>query len=71
MVKLFPIIVNDMPTSTNINLLLLGSYDVLVNMNCKEAQKTKSDFYNKSLECLSDEGEIVTLHGIRNSLTIE
>lgn len=56
MVKSCLVIRNDMPTSTYLNLLPLGAYDVLVNMDWMLAHKTKINCYNKYIEFLSKEG---------------
>lgn len=45
----------NMLTTNVINILMLGSYDVLINMECIVAHKTKVDCYKKSSETLNDE----------------
>ena len=48
---------NDMSTSTHINVLPLGSYNMLLAMNWLYIHKTKVDFYDKAIECLDDDGK--------------
>ena len=48
---------NGMPTSTYLNVLPLGSYSMLWGMNWLYLHRTKVDFYEKSIECLDDNGE--------------
>jgi len=55
----------NMSTTITLNLLLLGLYDVLIDMYWLVAHRTKVDCYNKFLECLSDEGEEIILQGIK------
>jgi len=48
---------NCMPTSTNLNVVPLGSYSMLLGMDWLYLHKTKVDCYNKAIECLDDNGE--------------
>jgi len=43
-----------MPKSTHVNVLPLGSYSMLLDMDCFFIHRTKVDFYDK---CLDDDGE--------------
>ena len=63
LVELCPMELSDMSTTTSLNLLHLRLYEVLFSMDQLEAYITKVDCYNKSLECLCDKGEEMTLQG--------
>ena len=46
------------------NVLPLGSYDVLIGMDWLEAHRAKLDCYNKTFECLDEEGKLKVVKGI-------
>ena len=48
---------NGMPTSAHLNVLLLGSYGMLLGMDCLYIDRTKVYCYDKASECLDDDGE--------------
>lgn len=48
---------NGMSTSTHLNVLLLGSYTMILGLDWLYFHKTKVDFYDKVFECLDDNGE--------------
>jgi len=52
---------NGFPTQDTLNILPLGSYDMLIEMDWLAAHKHKIDFYNKTLECEDDKGKKRTL----------
>ena len=47
---------NGLVTCVDLNVLPLGSYDVLIGMDWLEANKVNIDCYNKYFECLDEEG---------------
>jgi hypothetical protein len=49
------------PTQETLNILPLGSYDMLIGMDWLDSYKTKLDCYNKTLECVNEEGRKMTL----------
>ena len=51
-------------TCVDLNVLSLGSYDVLIGMDWLEAHKVKLDCYNKTFECMNEEGNPVVVKGI-------
>jgi hypothetical protein len=59
-------VISRFPTQANLNILPLGSYDLLISMDWLDAHKTKLDYYSKTLECENKEGIRVTLQGIQN-----
>ena len=42
-------------TCANLNVLPLGSYDILIGMDWLEVQIVKLDYYNKTFECMDEE----------------
>ena len=56
MVEKCPLVMNGLITCVDLNVLPLGSYDVLIGMDWLEANRVKLDCYNKAFECLDEEG---------------
>ena len=48
----------------NLNILLLGSYDILIGMDWLENHKAIIDGLHKSFDCMDEEGEILIVKGI-------
>ena len=48
---------NGIPTSAYLNVLPLGSSNMLMGMDWLYLHKTKVDCYDKVIECLDDNGE--------------
>ena len=51
-------------TLVNVNVLPLGSYDLLIGMDCLEQHREKVDYYNKSITCLNEDGIKTRIQGI-------
>ena len=51
-------------TCIDMNVLPLRSYDVLIGMDWLEAHRVKLDYYNKTFECMDEEGNPVLVRGI-------
>ena len=51
-------------TCADLNVLPLGSYDVLNGMDWLEAHRENIDCYNKIFECLDEEGKLKMVKGI-------
>ena len=49
---------------TNLNVMLLGSYDILIGMESLEAHRVKLNCYNKTFECMDEEGNPTVVRGI-------
>jgi hypothetical protein len=60
----------EFPTQATLNVLPLGSYDLLIGMDWMAAHKAKLDYYHKTLECVSKEGKRITLQGIRKLVSV-
>ena len=58
-------------TCVDINVLPLGSYNVLIGMDWLEAHRVKLDFYNKTFECMNGEGNLVIVKGIPKVISVQ
>ena len=61
---------NGLPTQATLNMLPLGSYDLLIDMDWLAPHKTKLDCYNKTLECEDEERGNLTLQGIQKHVSV-
>ena len=59
-----PLVMNGLITYVDLNVLPLGSYDVLIGMDWLEAHKVKLDCYNKAFKFMDEEGNPVMVKGI-------
>ena len=59
-----------MPTTTIVNILPFGSYDILISMTWMATHRTKVYYYGKSLECIDDEWEEKVFQGIRKHVLL-
>ena len=57
-------------TYVDLNVLPLGSYDILIGMEWLEAHTVKLDFYNKSFECIDEEGNPRVVRGIPKVISV-
>ena len=57
-------------TCADLNVLPLGSYDVLIGMDWLEAHKEKINSYNKTFECLDEEGNSSIVKGIPKVISV-
>ena len=48
----------------------LGSYSMLLGMDWLYLHRTKADFYDKTIECLDDNGEKRILQGKKNPTSV-
>ena len=48
----------------DLNVLPLGSYDILIGMDWLEVHKVKLDCYKKTFECMDEEGNPRVVRGI-------
>ena len=54
---------NGFPTEVNLNILPLGSYDLLIGMDWLENKKALMNCWDKTLHCVDEEGKPFTLKG--------
>jgi len=59
-----------MPTLTHLNVLLLGSYNMLMGMDWLYLHRTKVDCYDKAIECVDDNGEPRVLQGKKKATSV-
>ena len=64
MVEKCPLVMNGLNTCVDVNVLPLGSYDVLIGMDWLEAHRVKLDCYNKTFKFMDEKGKPVVLRGI-------
>ena len=70
MVEKCPLVMNGLITCVDLNVLPLGSYDVLIEMVWLEAHRVKLDCYNKTFECTYEEGNPIVVKGIPKVISI-
>jgi hypothetical protein len=56
-VKGCPIDMNGVNTIADLNIIPLGSYDVLIGMDWLDVHHVILDFHNKTFTCLDEEGK--------------
>ena len=59
-----PLVMNGLITCVDLNVLPLGSYDVLIRKDWLEAHRAKLDCYNKTFECMDEAGNPLVVRGI-------
>lgn len=69
-VRAYAFELNYMPTSTHLNVLPLGSYNMLLGIDWLYLHRTKIDCYDKAIECLDDDGKRRILQGKKNSTLV-
>ena len=69
-VKECTLFMNQFETYVKLNVLLLGSYDVLIGMDWLEQHRLVLNCFDKTFICLNNEGEMVTVKGIPRKTTI-
>ena len=57
-------------TQVKLNVLHLGSYDVLIAMDWLEKQRVVLNFFEKIFTCLDEKGETVILKGIPRNVFV-
>ena len=65
-----PLVMDGLITCVDLNVLLLGSYDILSGMDWLEAHRVKHDCYNKTFECMDEEGKPVVVNGIPKVISV-
>ena len=71
MVVKCPLVMDGLVTWVDLNVLPLGSYDVLIGMDWLEARRVKLDCYNKTFECMNAEGNLVVVKGIPKVIAVK
>ena len=69
-VEKFPFVMDGLVTYANLNVLPLGSYDIVIGMDWLEAHRVKLDCYNKTFECMDEEGNPRVVRGIPKGVSV-
>ena len=70
MVEKCPLVMNGLVTCVDLNVLPLGSYDVVIGMDWLEYHRVNLDYYNKTFECMGEEGNPRVVRGIPKVISI-
>jgi hypothetical protein len=71
MVKECPMDMNGLSTKENLNIIPLGSYDFLIQMDWLDMHHVVLECYNKAFTFLDEEGNLRTVKGIPRAITIK
>jgi len=63
-------VLNGLPTLAHLNVLLLGSYSMLLGMDWLYLHMNKLDCYDKAIEFLNDNGEQRILQGRKKATSV-
>ena len=61
---------NGLKTHAYLNILPLGSYDLLIGMDWLEKHRVILNCYDKTFSCLDDKGNTIVVKGIPRKVTI-
>ena len=61
---------NGFPTEVNLNILPLGSYDLLIGMDWLEKKKALMNCWDKTLHCVDEEGKPFILQGKQKPISV-
>lgn len=61
---------NELSTTKNLNIFLLGLYDILISMDWLEQLCGKVDYYNKTIECVDGKGMPTKVRGILQQIVV-
>ena len=67
---MFPLEVNGVKTFADLNIIPLGSYDVLIDMDWLDAHHAFLDCHNKTYTCLDEEGNQLTIKEIPRPISL-
>ena len=70
MLRKFPFFIDGLVTCVDLNVLLLGSYDVLIGMDWLEAHRVKLNYYHETFECMNEEGNPRVVRGIPKVISV-
>ena len=69
-VEKFPLVMSGLVTYVDLNVLPLGSYDIIIGMDWLEAHIVNLDCYNKTFECIDEEGNLRVVKGIPKVVSV-
>ena len=61
---------SQLKTKVKLNVLPIGSYDILLGMDWLEKHKVVLNCFEKTFTCLDDKGEIVIVKGIARKVSV-
>jgi hypothetical protein len=70
MVRGCSITLNGVNTSAGINIIPLGSYDILIGMDWLDEHHVVLDCHNKTFKCIDEEGNHSTVKGVPRPISI-
>jgi hypothetical protein len=70
MVRGCSISLNEVNTNVDLNIIPLGSYDILIGMDWLEKHHVVLDYHNKTFTCLDEEGKQSTMKGVPRPISI-
>jgi hypothetical protein len=70
MVRGFPISLNRVNTNVDLNIIPLGSYDIIIGMDWLDKHHVVLDCHNKTFTCLEEEGKHSIVKGIPRPISI-
>lgn len=70
LVKACPLDLNGYLTKVDLNVLPLGSYDVLIGMDCIEVHKDFKDCFNKKFTCTNETRKLTIVVGIPSVVSV-
>ena len=65
-----PLAMNGIVTCVDMNVLPLGSYDVLIGMDWLEAHRVRLECYNNTFECMDEEWNPRAMKGIPKVISV-
>ena len=71
MVKGSELSFNEMDTSVNLNILPLGSYDILIGLDWMESHKNIINCLHKIYNCIDEKGNYHTIKGIYKPMSYD
>ena len=69
-VKDCEIFMNGFQTQVELNVLPLGSYDVLIGMDWLEKHRVVLNYFEKTFTCLNEEGKTTLVKGIPRKVSV-
>ena len=64
------LVMDGLVTYADLNILPLGSYDILIGMDWLEAHRVNLDCYNKTFECIDEKGNLRVVRGIPRVISV-
>ena len=61
---------NELETQVKLNVLPLGSYDILIGMDWLEKHQVILNYFQKTFTCLNKEGERIIVIGISRKISV-